>query len=306
VKNISENKAQPHALNIVTKIKNNKTRVVGPGATEQGTSLVYYSPAITSESRKLWLDLYLSIDDFSDELFPAVGTPCESAVVVPLFLPYSTCLLSAGAVTKLAGKVGERIFDARPEFSGRYGLSISLPGDVPARAGYALITDDDLERLGPGFGSYGVDQTTGLFVDRVSKEPYFGDVPYAVISLDGTPDETFRSFAPTAASADVLSKFFRAEDNTSLPFETFVKAMEIYNDYHYRTKVDEPDAQIAAMADDSEAKRKKQQERDAYAKRILTAGMKKDQESASIFRSDILRRSVQPASRPGDRALPKM
>jgi hypothetical protein len=277
VRKYSASEAQPHALNVLTKIKNKHRRLSGPGAAEKGTSLIYYSPAVTSDWKRVLLDVYMSVEDFDDRLFQSIGNACQAASSIPLFLPHSTCLLTAGAITKLAGTAGKKIFDDNPEFRGHDtgGLNIGLAGEEPTPAGFRLVTDEDLDELDRDFRTkYHLDPMTGHVVDA-SGAPYAGEIPYAVISLDGAPDEQLRSFAPTAASAELLARFFRAEENASYPFDTLTEAMTLYNDFVYRTKVDELDAEIARIRDNPGLKETKQSERDAHAANIVNDLMKK-------------------------------
>jgi len=197
----------------------------------------------------------------------------STAAAIPVFLPYSTYLFSAGVVTNLIGSVGEMAFDCNADFSTSESIDIWLPGSVPVPSGFALISDDNVDRYDATFlEDYHVDGT-GRVVDASGK-PYAGDVPYIVVSLDGSPHDELSSFAPTAASAAVLSRFFGVADKQTESFELMAEGIKLYNDYTYRKQVDELDAKIASLPE-GEEKEALVKKRDALAKNILTDLLKK-------------------------------
>ncbi|WP_067048911.1 hypothetical protein [Methanofollis ethanolicus] len=258
--------ARPRAMNYLTGGISRKKRLSRPSASDIGTPVVFYSPALVEPS--LTLDLTIVFDDFPKAVFEKFGVLMSTAAAIPVFLPYSTYLFSAGVVTNLIGSAGEMAFDRNPEFSASEPLDIWLPGSVPAPSGFALISDENVDRYDETFlTEYHVDGR-GRVVDMAGK-PYAGDVPYIVVSLDGTPHDELSAFAPTAASAAVLSRFFGIADRQTESFELLAEGIKLYNDYTCRKKVDELDATIASLpaGEEKEALVKK---KEALAKNILT------------------------------------
>jgi len=97
---------------------------------------------------------------------------------------------------------------------------------------------------------------------------------YPTILSDGSPHDELSSFAPTAASAAVLSRFFGVADKQTESFELMAEGIKLYNDYTYRKQVDELDAKIASLPE-GEEKEALVKKRDALAKNILTDLLKK-------------------------------
>jgi len=271
VKNSFTYDARPRAINYLTKGISPKKRLSRPSASDEGTPVVFYSPALVE--RSLTLDLTIVFDDFPKVVFEKFGGLMSTAAAIPVFLPYSTYLFSAGVVTNLIGSVGEMAFDCNADFSTSESIDIWLPGSVPVPSGFALISDDNVDRYDATFlEDYHVDGT-GRVVDA-SGRPYAGDVPYIVVSLDGSPHDELSSFAPTAASAAVLSRFFGVADKQTESFELMAEGIKLYNDYTYRKQVDELDAKIASLPE-GEEKEALVKKRDALAKNILTDLLKK-------------------------------
>ncbi|MDD4255902.1 MAG: hypothetical protein PHP59_11075 [Methanofollis sp.] len=263
--------ARPRAMNYLAKGVSPKKRLFRPSASDEGTPVVFYSPALIE--RSLTLDLTIVFDDFPKAVFEKFGGLMSRAAAIPVFLPYSTYLFSAGVVTNLIGSAGEMAFDRSPEFSTSEPLDIRLPGSVPVPPGFALISDDNVDRYDETFlTEYHVDGR-GRVVDMAGT-PYAGNVPYIVVSLDGTPHDELSAFAPAAASAAVLSRFFGVADKQTESFEILTEGVKLYNDYAYRKQVDALDATIASLpaGEEKEALVKK---REALAKNILTDLLKK-------------------------------
>jgi hypothetical protein len=88
-----------------------------------------------------------------------------------------------------------------------------------------------------------------------SSQPYTGDEPYIVLSLDGKQRDEFSTFTPTAASAAVMEKFFNLKDGTETAIDTLVSAVQLYNDSKYRSQADSVKQKLdAAAAGSDEAK----------------------------------------------------
>jgi hypothetical protein len=266
IKSIASFEAKPRAVNFLMKKVPKKSRLERPPASSQGTPIIFYSPALLE--RSLTLDLTMIFDSFPQEVFEQVGSVFLAAAGIPIFLPHSTYLLAAGLIAKLAGNIGEAIFDGQPIFNSSDALDINLPGRQPIPPGFVLITSDNVDNLDGQFrAKHHIDPNTGQVVDQ-SGQVYQGDVPYIVISLDGTTDEGLKSFAPTAASAAILSRFFGMKEGQELPLSTLVDALKLYNDLSYRHQVDRINQQLQSVTD-AEEKKKLEEKKKALIANIL-------------------------------------
>ncbi len=243
VKSIYSYGAKPRAMNFLKKNVLHNTSIETPAATEEGTPTVFYSPALIDD--ELILDLTMVFDQFPQEAFNTVNNIFQGAAKIPLFLAKGAFLLTVGSVIKLAGSVGEKLFDCKPIFDITESLKIHIPGFPQIEAGFLLITDQDLDSIEPGFrNKYKL--VDDKLVDDKGNE-YEGDMPYIIISLDGTRNDELKSFVPAIAGASILSKFLGIKENTSQESEQIINAIKIFNDYTYRKEIDKLDGIIKKL-----------------------------------------------------------
>jgi hypothetical protein len=267
IKSIATLDAKPRALNYLKKKVQSHSRMERPGASEQGTPHVFYSPALLE--RSLTLDIMIAFDSFDQEIFEQIGNTFNSAAGIPLFVTQSFYLIAAGAITKLIGKIGEAIFDSTPEFESSDALDIFLPGSPPLPAGFVLVTADNIDSVDPTFRTKHKVSKTGTVVEVANEaNVYKGDVSYVVVSVDGTQSDELRSFTPTAASAALMSRFFNIKEGQSVPFELVIEGLKLFNDISFRKQIIELDKKIAA-APDGPAKEEMKKKRAALLDNIL-------------------------------------
>jgi len=265
IKSIASFEAKPKALNFLVNGVKSGSRLERPAASSQGTPIVFYSPALLE--RSLTLDLTMVFDNFPQETFDQIGNFFTAAGGLPIFLAQSAYLIGAGMLVKLFGDIGEAIFDGNPNFVSSDAIDIFLPGSPPIPPGFVLITSDNVDQTDPDFREqYQVNQN-GQVVDRSGKV-YKGEVPYIVISLDGTKTDEYNSFTPTAASAAVLSRFFGVKNKQEQSLDILLNALKLYNDFSYRQQIDQLDIQIAGMPDGAE-KDTLVKKREALVKNIM-------------------------------------
>jgi hypothetical protein len=259
--------AKPRALNYLKKKVSAHRRMERPGASEQGTPHIFYSPALLE--RSLTLDITVAFDSFDQEIFDIIGNTFTSAAGIPLFVTQSFYLIAAGAITKLIGKIGEAIFDSTPEFESSDALDIFLPGRPALPAGFVLVTGDNIDSVDPAFRTKYKVSTAGTVVKVGNEaEVYNGDVPYVVISVDGTQTDELKSFTPTAASAALMSRFFNIKEGKSVPFDLVIEGLKLTNDVSFRKQINDLDKKIAA-APDGPAKEEMKKKRTALQDNIL-------------------------------------
>jgi hypothetical protein len=268
VKSWKDQDPKPHAINFVKKDVGKNNRIETVGATEHGTPIVYYSPAVMDDL--LSYDLSIAFQDIPKELIDKFGNLFHSAAAIPVFLPYSACLFAAGSIIKISGTLAKSVFDGNAEFFSSEKINIKRPG-IPTYAGYNLVTSRK-EPLDSDFISKFHPDNEGRLVDKQGN-PYTGDIPYVVVCLDGAAQEELASFAPMAASAQLLSKFITTEENQNVPFDTLFEGIKLYNDYQYRTRVNTIDGKLKGSLKDEE-KAALEKEREALIKNILTEDMK--------------------------------
>ncbi|MFN7919989.1 MAG: hypothetical protein U0Q16_07830 [Bryobacteraceae bacterium] len=245
VKDMVTFNAAPRALNVLKKRVPAKSNMMGPSATEEGTAVVFYSPAVTSPSTSIAFDIFFN--DFNNELVGKVGDAFSSAAGLPIFGPYSGVLLAAGLAIKLGGNLADSLVDGGPEQTFSDNLDFEIPGVEVPLAGYRILCSQDLNltdfdfKIGKGL----VDKATGTVYD--------GDEPYLVYLVDGKKNEAFAKFTPTAVAASVLSRFYNQKGGTEVAIDTVVDGLRLVNDMKFRGQAEDLQKKIDALpADDPE------------------------------------------------------
>ncbi|MEI6060226.1 MAG: hypothetical protein WCR72_05925 [Bacteroidota bacterium] len=270
VKSIASFDAKPRAINFLKEKVKPRSRILRPGAAEQGTPVVFYSPALMENS--LTLDLSVVFDQFPKDAFTMVGQAFQSAGGIPIFITASAYLLAAGAIVKLVGEAGEALFDGKPCFTASEPLNIYWPGTVPLQPGYAVITDGNTDSISEDFRINFQLNSMGQLVDKDGNK-YSGEIPYIVLSIDGSEHPELSTFAPTAASTAILSKFYGVKDGQSQPIDMLVDAVKVYNDLRFRQDIDRLDKEITKTSD-ADKLDVLQKKREALVKNILNEIMK--------------------------------
>jgi len=265
IKSIATFDAKPKAINFMINEVKPGSRLERPSASSQGTPIIFYSPALLE--RSLTMDLTMVFDSFPQETFDQIGNFFTSAAGLPIFLAQSAYLIGAGMLLKLLGSAGEAIFDGSPNFTSSDPIDIFLPGSPPIPPGFVLITSDNIDQVDPTFREKYQVNTRGQVVDNTGKV-YKGEVPYIVISLDGTKSDEYNAFTPTAASAAILARFFGVKNKQEQSLDVLLNALKLYNDFSYRQQIDQIDKQIADMVNGPEKDALKKK-RDALSKNIM-------------------------------------
>jgi hypothetical protein len=264
MRSIATFNAAPRAINFLTRDIEKKHGMSNPAATEDGTPLIHYTPALTETNTLLTIEM--GFDEFPDKSFEVVGNALSQAAGIPLFLSAGTHLLAASSIIKLAGNVGSRFFDKTPVFKATEFLAFTTPGIIAPMADFRLIVEDNVN-VSKVFKGY-TPTSDGLLDKNGSK--YNGDTPYVIISLDGRKNNSFNEFIPTAASAVVLDKFYNIKEGQGNTLDPLVDAIKIFNDYKFRRKADELKEELDEIKDkESEEYRLKEEEYNANISNIL-------------------------------------
>lgn len=263
IRSIAAFNAAPRALNFLEKGVQPNSNVRSVTATEQGTPVIYYVPALVERASVLTLEA--GFNNFPEETFDMVSSAFEEAAGIPLFFSAGAYLLAAGTITKILAHLADNLIDTSPEFRATEPLSFLRPGDIPPAADFRLIVEGDVEPALLREHAVGSD---GVLRDS-NGEPYSGDTPYVVISLDGRKNEEYEAFAPTAASATLLDRFFGLNDGQEKPLGPLLDALKLYNDLKFRQKADELAKDLEGLDPNSERYEQKKKEYDATVANIL-------------------------------------
>jgi hypothetical protein len=235
--------AAPRAINVVKRRIAQQTDIKGIDATENGTPLIFYTPAVTMVSTTATIEM--SFDDFPDELASRIGTAIVSGGGIPLFGPYGPVLIGVGLAIKLVSSVVNALTDSRPEFSISERLEFELPDGAPIAAGHVVLCESTFDPMPYKF-------TLGKGLVDAKGHTYNGDEPYLVILLDGKKQDAFKGFAPTAATAALLERFLQQKDGSEVVISTIVDAVKLYSDFRFRKEADKLAAQLEGFKKDSD------------------------------------------------------
>lgn len=264
MKSIATFDAAPRAINFLTKNIKAKHGLSNPAATDKGTPLIHYSPALTETNTVLTLEI--GFDEFPDQAFDVVSNALSQAAGIPLFMSASTHLLAASSIMKVAGDIGSRVFDKSPVFKATESLAFSTPGETIPVADFRLIVEDNVD-INREFGKYRL-SPDGLVDNNGQK--YSGETPYVIISLDGARNDNYSEFIPTAASAVILEKFFNIREGQGQTLDPLIDAIKVYNDYKFRRKADDLKEDLDKINNkESEEYLESKKEYDALVENIL-------------------------------------
>jgi hypothetical protein len=255
IKDISTTSASAQAVNVLKQSVSPRSVFSGPGAREEGTAVVYYSPAVVSSL--ITISVQMIFDDFNEELFTRASQLFGNLAGVPIFVPASGYLLGASSILKLASDVGSAIFSGHPALDESIELDFSFGGGSIPQPGFWVLSPMPLDRK-----RYQFDPTSGL-MDKSTGRAYDGDDPIVVLSIDGSSQPTLTNFSPLLASAGLLSRFFGQKQGSEVLMDNVLAAMKLYNDFTYRTKAEELQKQIATLPATDVSRKKLQQQIEA-------------------------------------------
>jgi hypothetical protein len=204
-----------------------------PHADEMGTPVVFYSPSLTQRNSRLTIQF--GFDEFPVDDFDQVADALSTASGIPLFASAALHLQNASLITRLLGRLGERFFDGRPEFKSTQSITFSRPGSTIPVANFALMMqDDEAERR--------ILKThvirNGILVHSDTDQPYDGEIPYVVISLDGRRNDELNHFVSTSAASLMLDGVMADPNRQPSHISELEDAVRIYHDYRLRRRAD--------------------------------------------------------------------
>ncbi|GLH99918.1 hypothetical protein [Phytohabitans aurantiacus] len=239
-------------------------------ASDQGSQLVYYSPAVDTMS--ILFSVELSSDrDLNSTLGESFAKALSTAGALPVFAPAAPYLVAAGAVIPIAMKAAQLL--ARPQmfFAEDVELNFQRPGVKLAQPGALVLYPHADEspfseryKLGADF----------VLRDVESGEAYDGPLPYIVISLDGTEHTELKGWSAQAASAELLERFIQPDELISKTLDVVTESLALYNDMQYRHKAAEA-LDAAGKATGAEKKEEELAKYQAYVKNIQNKEIRK-------------------------------
>ena len=252
--------AAPRAVHML-QAKATRQSFLTAKATQQGSRLVYYSPAVTDVA--IILTIELSVDrDFSDELGAQFAKAVSAAGALPVFAPAAPYLVAASTAIPITVNAANMLAHPRTFFESTVTLNFALNGVPLAQPDSLLLHPDDDGTLVNG--DYHVGSEFQL-VDGDDK-PYAGPVPYIVISLDGAEREEFASWTAEAATSSLLERFFSPDERISKTLDIVSDGLSLYNDMQFHGKAVK--AKEAAANSIGAAKKKHEKDLSAFLKNI--------------------------------------
>jgi len=267
VKSIGTYNSAPKAINqIVRKVNDNQH--YEPSAFNQGSPIVYYTPALDMDT--IFCSFHLIADTFNESIFENISSLLGKAGGIPLFAPASSVLLAGSTLSSIVAKLGKAIFETKPFFKGDFNIRLETPGQIPTKAKYILITDKKFEREFISFAPKNITIADNNYVRLVNKnnnKEYTGDAPYILVSLDGRERDDLKDFKPTQASAAIIEQFYGTE-TSSQSLEVVQEALTLYNDYSYFEKAKKQKEKLNSLEEGSEAYKSVKLLYDTYLKNI--------------------------------------
>ena len=256
----------PRAVNLVRDDVPRGFKFSDVAATQPGTPLIYYSPALTDRGTAVTVELVF--DKFPEEAVKQVGSLMGSAAGIPLFAPASLYLMAGGILVKLFAQFAEKLVDGKQSFSQTLSIDIDRPGMGNTQPGFAILTNsDELTRL--------VDRQELEFTPKEglkntnTGKRYDGGAAYVVLTLDGADRSSdYTSFAPTMASAALLDRFLHAGSGRPTGTDLMLQSMQAFNDLHFRGKAEGIKRKLVDVEAGSEDDKKLRALFDAYVKNI--------------------------------------
>jgi len=253
----------PRAINLLKDGVEHHTGYDTIHATEAGSVLLYHTPSLTE--RSLVLTVEMVNDAFPDKPFEQVSGALGGAASIPMFASASLYLLAGAALTKLVGSIGEAIFDGSPFFRESEKILLDLPGTTDTITGQLVLTPDDRkDELGAKYEP----NKDGMLVSASTGQKYNGDVPYVTVTLDGGERPEYKDFETTAASMELLGRFFHVGKTRPQPIDQIVEGLKLVNDVKYRKDADEQKEIMGKHPQGSDEYKKAKALYDAYVKLI--------------------------------------
>lgn len=242
-------------------------------ASEQGTRLAYYSPAVTDVSSILFTVEVSADREFSKVFGDSLAKAMSGAGALPVFAPAAPWLIAAGTAVPIAMKAVSMLAHPHTFFEQTVEVNFSRPGIGPAQP-EALV-------LYPGGRSEdfkGFDRLIDFKKCNASGKPYRGTASYVVISLDGREQSAYANWAPVAASSAIVERFFQGDAFMEKALSLVTDSLATYNDVDFWRRANH-ELSEAADSTSEEAKQRRLDAFDALVKNIKSDDLRKAAEA---------------------------
>lgn len=265
--------AAPRAVHVLSNKAERRVHLE-QSAAEQGSRLLYHTPSVTDSS--ILFTVEISVDrEFSAELAESLSKALSMAGALPVFATAAPYLIAAGAAIPIATKAANMLASPKPYYAETVNVNFALAGLEAAQArALVLYPGEDEEK----FAGYELGQ--GSLLRDPQGETYSGDLPYAVLSLDGSAHADLQGWTAQAASAVLLERFFAPDERLSKALELTTEALTYYNDVKYQERAAKA-LQAAREATEPE-KAKLEKLARAYIKNIQNGDLRKAVEPTKI------------------------
>lgn len=269
--------AAPRALHFIARDVKPQT-FLSPLAGEDGTPIVYYTPA--NLDRTLSLEFRCSFDDFDRRRYERIVDLIHNASQLPVFALSSVFAgpLSGAAGTTIvaavanAVKVGlgalDRRVDGNNDWVASYDLHIDTPGLERAQAGWVLLRANDegstvmvRDSDAPRYTSYTqLVDSDAFYVSSQDGELHYSDggevvndldQPYVLLHISGVSDDKWKAWKATQVSAQLLERFF---STTSDAIDDIGELMSIFNDVMMARRVGAVDSKLRRASEEERGK----------------------------------------------------
>ncbi len=238
-------------------------------ALSQGTPIIYYSPAFVDQSISVTVEL--GFENFSKKITDFLSSAFTQAASIPLFATKSMHLIAGGMITQLLGDLGKAIFEKGPEMTSTDAINFERPGMGDTAAGFGVLFPDDT----PDFvcKKYKISEE-GELIDRQTGQSYSEGYPYVIVSIDGKQNTAYEKFQQTAASSELLARFYNLGESSAKPIDQLLEGLKYYNDMAYRRKAEELKAKMCDSSITEEELNKLSTMHKALIDNILTKELK--------------------------------
>jgi hypothetical protein len=240
------------------------------------TPYVYYTRAVDADS--LLVTVSLDSNSFNEEIFKSLGDLFGKAAGLPVFKPAAPFLLAGSQLLKVGADGGNSLFESSPFIEETVTIRFATAG-LPTNIARSVLLcsqeyKSELQQYKIGYVDDG-----GVYKMRLMKDgvPYQGNAPYLILNIDGAEKPALDGFAPSLASAGILSKFFGGSNKIEDAAGVLLQAMSLYNDYSYRTRADKMERELNRLRENPESEEYKRTKElyDAYLKNIQNELLRK-------------------------------
>jgi hypothetical protein len=240
--------AAPRAIHMFEK-KPERRKSIQQKATQKGSPLVFYSPAVTDKSTIFTLEM--AVDrDFDEKAGKALGKAFSAAGALPVFATAAPFLIAAGVAIPLGVQAANLLARPNTFFSATFHVDFDRPGTTATPKGLRVVVPDGHEG---DFEGFHLDKADFVLKDAENK-PYDGAIAYMVLSFDGTERNEFKKWKATAVTAALTEQFFGGGDILEGAIDIIQDGLGLYNDLTFQKKAVDAKAKSDTLTGDAKDK----------------------------------------------------